>query len=135
MQEHTFRIALIGFLQILDNTVLSNELFNLALRINIKRVFVEQGNLVLALALSVISLALSHGEGVSPTGWVVKSCRKLGIALTKVVLGLGVHKELLSHALGVWLAWPLGRCWLLAGSLGPANQHSQHLTIPYSGIF
>jgi hypothetical protein len=72
-------------LQVLDYTVLADDILNLALGLHIERVFVEQGNLVLALALRLLSLPLPHGVRISPAGRVVDGGGELGVALAKLI--------------------------------------------------
>jgi hypothetical protein len=80
-------------LQVLDNAVLADNLLNLALSIDVERVFVEKSDLVLALALSILFLALLHGKCFSPAGGVVEGGDELGLALPELFLGCGVTKD------------------------------------------
>jgi hypothetical protein len=132
----TFWVLIVGLFKILNDTLLTNKLLNLALGLDVERVLVEQGNLVLALALGVLGGSLPHGECLSPAIGVVDGGGKFGITLAELRLGLGVHKELLSHALWIGLAnagWVSGALGLLHRLPVLANEYSQHLAIPYAG--
>jgi hypothetical protein len=50
----TFGVLVVGLLEVLDDTLLADELLDLALGFDVEGVFVEQGDLVLALALGVL---------------------------------------------------------------------------------
>ena len=73
----TFRRSFIRILQILQHILLPNHLLNPLLRLDIKRIIIQQGNLILALALRALLLrhpplprlakpgaVLSHSEEV-----------------------------------------------------------------------
>jgi hypothetical protein len=47
---------------------------------------------------------LAHGKRLSPAVGVVDGGGQVGVALAQLGLGLGVHKELLSHTLWVGLS-------------------------------
>jgi hypothetical protein len=136
VMEHTFGVLVVRLLEILHNTLLADELFDLALGLDVEGVFVEEGNLVLALALGVLDCSLAHDKRLSPAVGVVDGGGKVGVALTQLGLCLGVHKELLSHTL--WIRLSRGRrpsgLWTLHLRAVLANDDGQHLTIPYSGI-
>ncbi|KAH7062961.1 hypothetical protein BKA63DRAFT_189760 [Paraphoma chrysanthemicola] len=132
---HTFWILVVRLFEILDDTVLANKLFDLALCLDVEGVLVEQGDLVLALALGVLGLSLPHDERFSPAVGVVDSSCELGIAGAEVGLGGGVCKELLSHAL--WIRIPhtsARRGAVLHRRPVLADEHGQHLTVLDSGI-
>jgi hypothetical protein len=65
-------------LQVLDDAVLANDFLNLLLRLNVEGVLVQQGNLVLALAVGFLFLATPHLKGLSPTGRVVEGGEQVG---------------------------------------------------------
>lgn len=91
----------------------------------------------MALTFGFLGLALSHHEGFSPTNGVMQSSSKLSVALAKIVLGLGIHKELLSHTLWVWAcAWSDGLpvCRGSRGRWVAADEDGQHLAIPDARI-
>lgn len=136
MMRHTFRVLVVCLFQVLDDTLLTDEFLNLALSLDVERVLVEQGDLVLALPLGILGRLLPHGECFSPAVGVVDSGRELRVALTQLGLGLGVHKELLSHALRVGLANARGIGHALGLLLHSrpvlANEHRKHLAIPYA---
>jgi hypothetical protein len=60
---------------------LADELFDLALGLDVEGVVVEQGDLVLALALGVSDLSLPHGKRLSPADGVVDGGGEFGVAL------------------------------------------------------
>ncbi|KAH7382397.1 hypothetical protein DE146DRAFT_226264 [Phaeosphaeria sp. MPI-PUGE-AT-0046c] len=135
IRRHTLGVFIVRLLEVLDDTLLADELLNLALGLDVEGVLVEQGNLVLALTLGVLGGLLPHGEGFSPAAGVVDGGGELGVPLAQLGLGLGVHKELLSHALGVGLANArrVGRTLgLLHGRPVLADEHRQHLAIAYA---
>lgn len=99
--EPTFGTFVVRLLQVLDDTLLADELLNLALSFDVEGILVQQGNLVLALPLGVLGRLLIC---LSPAVGVVDGGGELGILLAQRILGLGVHQELLSHALWVGLA-------------------------------
>jgi hypothetical protein len=121
-------------LQVLDYTVLANDVFYLSLRLDVEGVLVEQGNLVLTLAFRLLSLSLPHGICISPAGGVVDGGGELRVALVQLVHLLGVVEDELSHTLWIRLGWParlldvpvLPRCG--------AHHNGQHLAIAYSGV-
>jgi hypothetical protein len=86
----TLWVLVVGLFEVLDYAVLANELLNLLLGVNIEGILVEQGNLVVALALGVVLLALAHGKGVSPRVGVAEGSSELGVAGAQIMLGLGV---------------------------------------------
>lgn len=65
-------------LQILNDTVLANDFLNLALGLDVEGVLVQQGNLLLALAVGLLFLATPHFKGLSPTGRVVYGSQQIG---------------------------------------------------------
>ena len=80
-------------LQVLDDAVLTNDLLDLPLGVDVEGIFVEQGDLILALAFRVSFLVLLHCEGFSPTGGVVESGDELGLLLPQLFLGCGVAQD------------------------------------------
>jgi hypothetical protein len=80
-------------LQVLDDAVLADNLLNLALSVDVEGVFVEKGDLILALALSILFLALLHGKSFSPAGGVVEGGDELGLTLPELFLGCGVTQD------------------------------------------
>jgi hypothetical protein len=134
----TLWVLVVSLLQVLDDTLLADKLFNLALCFDVEGILIEQGDLVLALALGILSRLLPHSECLSPAVGVVNGGEELRVALPQLALGLGVHKELLSHALWVGLAHARG----VVGALGLlllhrlpvlADEHGQHLAILDTG--
>ena len=51
VSKPTFGILVVCFLQVLDHAVLANDVFYLSLRLHVEGVLVQQGNLILTLAL------------------------------------------------------------------------------------
>ena len=49
----TFRVVLVRMLQVLHYTILTDDLLDLALCVDIERVFVQQPHLILSLALTI----------------------------------------------------------------------------------
>jgi hypothetical protein len=86
----TLWVLIVSLFEVLDDAVLANELLYLLLGVDVEGVLVEQGNLVVALALGVVLLALAHGKGVSPRVGVAEGGGELGVAGAQVMLGLGV---------------------------------------------
>ena len=80
-KDPTFWVVFVGMLQIFDDAVLANDLLDLPLGFDVEGVFVEQGDLILALAFCVPLLVLLHGECFSPTGGVVEGGDELGLLL------------------------------------------------------
>jgi hypothetical protein len=54
VRKLTFGVLVVGLLEVLDDALLADELLDLALGFDVEGVFVEQGDLVLALALGVL---------------------------------------------------------------------------------
>jgi hypothetical protein len=121
-------------LQVLDYTVLADNVLNLALRLHVEGVLVEQGDLVLALALRLFGLSLPHGVRLSPAGRVVGSGGKLGVAHAQVVHLARIGQDQLSHTLWIRLRWPARLLHVPVRPRRSAHDHGQHLAIPYSGI-
>jgi hypothetical protein len=131
---HTFGVLIVSFLQVLDDAVLANDVLNLPLCLDIKWVVVEQGNLVLALALRLFGLTLPHGVGISPAGRVVDSGGEFGVALAQFIHLLRVVQDELSHTLWVRLGWSARLLNVPVWSRCGPHHYGQHLAIPYSGI-
>lgn len=134
--KHTFRVLVVGLFQVLHHTILTNQVLNLPLSFDIEGVFVQQSNLVLTFALGFLCLALPHGECVSPAGGVGEGGSEVWVAAAEVVLGVWIHKELLSHTFWIRLRWQ-ARC----SARGPTarwrvspDHDGEHLAIPYSSI-
>jgi hypothetical protein len=130
----TLGILIVCLLQVLHDTVLADNVLDLALGLDIEGVLVEQGDLVLALALRLFGLTLPHGVCISPAGGVVDGGGEFGVALAQFIHLLRVVEHQLSHALWIGL---LGPAWLLrvpVRSRGGAHHHGHHLAIPYAGI-
>jgi hypothetical protein len=82
----TLWIVLVSVLQILYDAVLTDDLFNLALSVNVKGVLVEQGNLVLTLAFRILLLTLFFIVCLCPAGWVTKGRKHFRLALSQLLL-------------------------------------------------
>ena len=130
----TFRILVVCLLQILDNAVLANDVFYLSLRLDVEGVLVEQGDLVLTLALRLLGLSLPHGICISPAGGVVDGGGELRVTLTQLVHLLGVVEDELSHALWIRLGGPARVLEVPVLSGCGAHHDGQHLAIPYPGV-
>jgi hypothetical protein len=132
---HTFRVLVVGLLQILDNAVLADDVFNLALGLDVEGVLVEQGDLVLAFPLRLLGLPLPHGICISPAGGVVDGGGEFRVALAQLVHLLGVVEDELSHALWIGLRWPARLLEVPVRSRCGAHHDGQHLAIAYAGVF
>jgi hypothetical protein len=65
-------------LEVLNDTVLADDFLNLLLGLDVEGVLVQQGNLLLALAIGLLLLATPHLKGLSPAGRVVDGGEQLG---------------------------------------------------------
>jgi hypothetical protein len=89
----TFWVVLISMLQVFDDAVLADDLLDLPLGVDVEGVFVEQGDLILALAFGIPFLVLLHCECFSPTGGVVEGGDELRLLLPELFLGCGVAQD------------------------------------------
>jgi len=131
---HTFGVLVVGLLQVLDDAVLANNVFNFPLCLDVEGVLVEQRNLVLTLALRLLCLTLSHGVRLSPPGGVVDGSGELGVGLTQLMHLLGVVEDKLAYTLWIRLGRPSGLLKIPVLSRCGAHHDGQHFAIPYSGI-
>lgn len=138
----TFGVHIVRSVEVLQHTVLANDLFNLALGIDVEGVLVQQLDLTLLLAACLLLVALHLGEGSSPLDRVVDEGSKVGPLPGKLFQVGRAAQELLSHILWVqgWhAALGLGlagltrtRLWLATSML--ADMHSHHFVIPDAGL-
>jgi hypothetical protein len=135
VERLTFWVLVVGLLQVLDDAVLADELLDLALGFDVEGVLVEQGNLVMSLALSVLCLLLPHSKCLSPAVGVVGSSSEFGVAALKVSKALGLTQELLSHTLWVWLLRRRVRRVTSRWLPLLTDQDGQHLAILDARIF
>lgn len=78
--RHTLWVLVVRLLEVLDHAVLTNQLLDLALRLDVERILIEESNLVLALALGILYLLLPHREDLPPAASVICSVGKLRVA-------------------------------------------------------
>ena len=64
--QHTLGVLVVRLFQVLHNAILTNELLNLPLCIDVEGVFVELLDLLAALTLSCLLLFLPGDESLSP---------------------------------------------------------------------
>jgi hypothetical protein len=139
---HTFGVFFNGLLQVLHDAVVADDLLDLALGVDVEGIFVEQGDLVLALTLGALLHTLHLLPLLSPAGRVVECVKQLRALLTQRCLGGGVVQDSQSHSLWVDCSrtatvtrtragWSGASHFPLPLRPGPAppDEHSQHLAI------
>lgn len=136
----TFGVVFVRMLEVLDDTVLADDLLDLALGLDVERVLIQQGNLVLALALIILLLALHRVESFSPTVGVVEGGEEFRLALSKLFLCGRVAQEVLSYIFWIGLSslpppWVYRLSHCIRRVPSTPDEHSKHFSILDSGPF
>jgi hypothetical protein len=134
-RQLTFWIVLVSVLEVLDDAVLTYDILNLSLGVNVERVVIQNLYLLLALALCVLLSTHHVVVFLPPAAWVVEGGEEVWGILAQVRSRCGVVQELLSHILWVWVATSgCLRCCPLRRVPTAADEQHQHLAILDAGI-
>ena len=94
--QHTLGVLIVRLLQVLHNAILTNELLNLPLCVDVEGIFVELLNLLAALTLSCLLLFLPGDESLSPCIGIHDCGGEFGILRAQAGYLTRVAQELLS---------------------------------------
>ena len=104
--RHTFWCVIHGFLKIFHHSFLPDHLFNLPLRIGVKRIGIEQGQFFLSSCLDLYLSSLNLVKGFPETGGIRDRIGKRRLGRSDLGQHSRVVQGLLSNNFGIHLRRP-----------------------------